>query len=74
MSVHHIKSQKWTGTDAVGEGVIWDMQEVHLIQHLIFLARAHLRQGAKVLVDPEDQVIFDDVLEGRITEPTSASE
>lgn len=74
MSLYHIKSQKWTGTDAVGEGVIWDMQEVHLMQHWTFLARAHLRQGAKVLVDPEDQVIFDDVLEGRITEPTSASE
>ena len=44
------------------------------MQHWTFLARAHLRQGAKVLVDPEDQVIFDDVLEGRITEPTSASE
>lgn len=52
-------------------GVIRDM---HLIQHWTFLARAHLRQGAKVLVDPEDQVIFDDVLEGRITEPTSTSE
>ena len=50
------------------------MKEVHLMQHWTFLARAHLRQGAKVLVDPEDQVIFYDVLEGRITEPTSASE
>ena len=37
-------------------------------------ARAHLRQGAKVLVDMEDQEIFDDVLEGKITEPTSTSE
>ena len=53
-------------------GVLGRAQREGLI--LISSARAHLRQGARALVDPEDQVIFDDVLEGRITEPTTASE
>ena len=38
------------------------------------MPRIHLREGARVLVEPDDRDTYDNVLAGKITESQPASE